>query len=133
MEKKQKILKVLCVYATRQIDSNLFMSSTVFNGLQQCGYEVDIVFMGPLEVVQNFSNRYGHYFHQVYKIVIQESRIKRYLRSDRLKILYSFYLHFLKDGLVRPYKTSTLAGILPGGYDCILSFIPPPDFRFSSL
>ena len=42
---------VLCTYITRQIDSNLFMSSTVFNGLQQAGYDVDIFFIGYREVV----------------------------------------------------------------------------------
>lgn len=117
--------KVLCVYATRQVDSNLLMSSTVFNGLQECGCTVEIVFMGSCDVIDVFRKQYGHYFHKIWTIPISEGWLKRFLRSDRLKVLYSFYLHFLKDGLIRPFRKKALAGILPGDYDFILSFCPP--------
>ena len=63
-------MRVLCVYATRQIDSNLFMSSTKFDGLQKCGYHVDMIFCGTEAVCKQFESRYSHYFNNVYYILI---------------------------------------------------------------
>lgn len=117
---------ILCVYATRQIDSNLFMASTIFNGLKQAGYRVDIVFMGYREVIDVFKERYGHYFHEIYEVVIKKGWIVRHLKSDRSKLLYSFYLHFCKDAFVRPYDKWGIKRTFTVHYDRIVSFIPPP-------
>lgn len=54
--------KVLCIYATRQIDSNLFMSSTIFNGLKKGGFQPDIIFAGTKDVLSIFHKKYSHYF-----------------------------------------------------------------------
>lgn len=118
--------RVLCVYATRQIDSNLFMSGTLFNGLKKCGYEVDVVFMGPRGVVDTFQTKYGHFFRQVFEVVISEGWWKRFLKSERLRVLYSFYLHFFKDGFIRPYWRSQLPNLRSHGYRHVISFVPPP-------
>lgn len=118
--------RVLCVYATRQIDSNLFMSSTVFNGLQQCGYHVDMVFLGYKHVCDVFAERYAKYFNTVYYFNIKESWLsKQYIRTEKIKLLYSFYLHFVKDYFVRPYCIKNIKKVIHGEYDVILSFIPP--------
>jgi len=119
-------LRILCVYATRQIDSNLFMSGTLFNGLKKCGYEVDVVFMGPRGVLDIFKDKYGHYFRHVFEVVISEGWLKRYLHSEWVKVLYSFYLHFLKDGFIRPYRRGQLPNLRGHDYRCVLSFVPPP-------
>ena len=74
--------KVLCIYATRQIDSNLFMSSTIFNGLKKGGFQPDIIFAGTKDVLSIFHKKYSHYFNKVYDIELSSSRIKRYLKND---------------------------------------------------
>lgn len=117
---------ILCVYATRQIDSNLFMSSTIFNGLKQAGYHVDIVFMGYKEVVRTFRERYGHYFQTIYEVVIPKGWLVSRLKSDRAKLLYSFYLHFCKDTFIRPYSKKDITFDFKIKYDSLLSFVPPP-------
>lgn len=117
---------ILCVYATRQIDSNLFMASTIFSGLKQAGYQVDIVFMGYREVIDIFKERYGHCFNEIYEVTIKKGWIVRYLKSDRSKLLYSFYLHFCKDAFVRPYDKRTIRNTFKVHYDRIVSFIPSP-------
>lgn len=125
MEKKQ----VLCTYATRQIDSNLFMASTVFNGLSQCEeYDVDMFFLGYRRLCDVFRERYAKYFRHVYYFEISESALKRFCdKSAKLQLIYSYYIHFLKDGLFRPFmggiKTVNKEGI---AYDLQLSFVPSP-------
>lgn len=74
--------RVLCIYATRQIDSNLFMSSTIFNGLKKGGFQPDIIFAGTKDVLSIFHKKYSHYFNKVYDIELSSSRIKRYLKND---------------------------------------------------
>lgn len=51
---QNSLMRVLCVYATRQIDSNLFMSSTVFRGLKEAGYDIDLAFAGTANVIEDF-------------------------------------------------------------------------------
>lgn len=86
--------KVLCIYATRQIDSNLFMSSTIFNGLKKGGFQPDIIFAGTKDVLSIFHKKYSHYFNKVYDIELSSSRIKRYLKNDFQKTIHSFLQHF---------------------------------------
>ena len=116
---------VLCTYITRQIDSNLFMSSTVFNGLQQAGYDVDIFFIGYREVVDVFKQKYGHYFNNVYEIEINKGWLTKYCKSERRKVLYSYYRNFLMDAFNRPYSLSKVNKIIAKQYDTVLSFVPP--------
>lgn len=116
---------VLCTYITRQIDSNLFMSSTVFNGLQQAGYDVDILFIGYREVVDVFKQKYGHYFNNVYEIEINKGWLTKYCKSERRKVLYSYYRNFLMDAFNRPYSLSKVNKIIAKQYDTVLSFVPP--------
>lgn len=121
-------MKILCVYATRQLDSNLMMSSTIFNGLYQNGYEVDMVFGGTAEVISEFSKKYSKYFNKVYYIKIEEFSIKRlFSKLPKGDIIYSYCLHFVYDQLFRGYDRSIYNEILKdsGNYDLILSFIPP--------
>lgn len=125
MEKKQ----VLCTYATRQIDSNLFMASTVFNGLSQCEeYDVDMFFLGYRRLCDVFRERYAKYFRHVYYFEIPESALKSFCdKSAKLQLIYSFYIHFLKDGFFRPFmggvKTVNRVNV---AYDLQLSFVPSP-------
>ena len=118
--------RILCVYADRQVDSNLFMSSTIFNGLQQCGYHVDMVFMGYQWVCDVFADRYAKYFHKVIYFYIKESKLKGLCdKSERTKLFYSYYLHFLKDYFTRPYNFKKVSASITESYDVVLSFIPP--------
>lgn len=118
--------KILCVYASRQIDSNLFMSSTIFNGLHLCGFHVDMVFAGYKSVCDIFSNRYSRYFNKVSYFTIKESKIKRLCdKSEILKLLYSFLTHFVKDLFFLPYNLRKINFSENEKYDIILSFIPP--------
>ena len=104
------------------------MSSTIFNGLYQNGYEVDMVFGGTAEVISEFSKKYSKYFNKVYYIKIEEFSIKRlFSKLPKGDIIYSYCLHFVYDQLFRGYDRSIYNEILKdsGNYDLILSFIPP--------
>ena len=116
--------RILCVYATRQIDSNLFMSSTIFNGLMQCGYDVDMLFMGYSSVCEVFKTRYSRYFRTVYFHHINESWISKIAkRKDKAQVAYSFYRSFLMDSLKRPYSINDFAADIVAPYDIVLSFM----------
>lgn len=122
------VKKVLCTYATRQIDSNLLMAGTIFNGLQLGGYDVDIVFCGPDEVYNTFFMRYAKFFKNVWHIPLHDSsNINFCSRISRLNLLYSYLRHFVLDGIRRPYLRKTLRQVVSSGagYDCVLSFVPP--------
>ncbi len=118
---------VLCVYATRQIDSNLLMSGTVFHGLSLCDFPADALFCGPKHEAAFFKATYGHRFRRVYILPLGTSLLaKLCARTASLRLLYSFYIHFFKDGFWRPYSLRALRRLLTGGrYTTILSFIPP--------
>ncbi len=118
--------RVLCIYATRQIDSNLFMSSTIFNGLKKGGFQPDIIFAGTKDVLSIFHKKYSHYFNKVYDIELSSSRIKRYLKNDFQKTIHSFLQHFITDNLIRPYSKRQLKSLKLEQYQYILSFVPPP-------
>lgn len=123
---KHRSMRVLCVYATRQIDSNLFMSSTIFNGLKRCGYDVDMLFWGYETVCDVFRARYSKYFCKVFYHTINESHLSRLSKkSSRLHILYSFLRCFLGDYVKRPYRIEDFSIEVHNDYDVILSFIPP--------
>lgn len=121
-----KAKKILCVYATRQIDSNLFMASTVFRGLKEAGYEVYLAFAGFKDVIEDFKKNYSHYFRDVHYHEIAKSHMYRLAcKSPASKLVYSFYRHFVADGLLH-LPTNGLKSFLQGkNFDCILSFIPP--------
>ena len=123
---KSKIKRILCVYATRQIDSNLFMSSSVFNGLKRAGYKSDIVLLGHSDIISIIKEKYGHYFENIYEVNISRSWISKKVKSSKAKLLYSFYLHFFKDAFLRPYSDKQITLGLKGKYNSILSFVPPP-------
>ena len=121
-------MRILCVYATRQLDSNLMMSSTIFNGLFQNNYHVDMVFAGDENTISIFSNKYSKYFHKVYYTKFKKSPIKRLIRSlPKGDLLYSYFVHFVYDQLFKGYDRSIYKKIKNDSvdYDLILSFIPP--------
>lgn len=90
--------KILCVYATRQVDSNLMMASTVFRGFSEAGIEADMVFVGSDESIAEFRGRYERYFHRVfYHSVCQSMKRSRLFRKKPL--LYSYLRHFALDYL----------------------------------
>ncbi len=115
--------KILCVYVTRQVDSNLMMASTVFRGLYEAGYEVDMVFMGSSDAISEFKNRYERYFHKTYYRTICKP-----LKSNKLyhisPLLYSYVRHFIIDAVCQP-GVKWLVELKYNQYDKILSFIPP--------
>lgn len=118
---------ILICYATRQIDSNLFMSSTIFNGLYKCGFDVDMLFVGYPSICEVFENRYAKYFRNVHYVYIKESFFKKLCdKNYKLKLLYTFYLHFFKDVYLRPYSINKIRRLITNKYDTILSFVPPP-------
>ena len=116
---------ILCVYATRQIDSNLFMSSSIFNGLQQCGYKVDMLFCGTKHTCYNFKSTYSQYFDNVYYQELSDSLLLNLCRKNSLThVAYNFYRGFVMDRYFRPYNISKIKGIIKDDYDLILSFVP---------
>lgn len=117
---------ILCVYATRQIDSNLFMSSTIFRGLQEAGYDTYMVFVGYKDVIEDFKTNYAHYFKATHYHEIPKSILYKFCgRNPLSKLAYSFYRHFIADGIFN-LPTGNLKEFLNGQkFDCILSFIPP--------
>ena len=120
--------RVLCVYATRQIDSNLFMSSTIFKGLNLNGYESDMIFCGPDSVYETFYSRYAKCFRKVWHLSLPDSCVARFCNARPwLRLLYSFLRHFVLDLISRPYSYHELRRVLAksGEYDCVLSFVPP--------
>lgn len=119
--------KVLVCYATRQIDSNLMMSGTLFRGLQPAGYDAEAVICGPKHVTDFFQERYGAAFRAVHILPTSSGWLEHFCaRSAILKLLYSFYIHFVKDGLWRPYARQKLRQILAGKrFETVLSFVPP--------
>ena len=118
--------RVLCVYATRQVDSNLMMASTVFAGLQKCGYHVDALFCGTETVCGVFRNKYARYFEHVEYLTLASSFWGRLLgRSSWTKLFHSFFLHFFIDMVWRPYTLKTLKGLVKDKYEVVLSFVPP--------
>ena len=119
-------MRILCVYATRQVDSNLFMSSIIFNGISQVGCDVDMAFLGYSSVCDVFRKRYSRYFKNVYYHIINESKAKSILdKRERTRLLYSFYRSFLADCLKRPYDIDSFKDDINQDYDVVLSFIPP--------
>lgn len=123
-------MKILCVYSTRQIDSNLFMSSTKFDGLQKCGYKVDIIFCGIGVVCDQFGERYAHFFDRVCYLRLIESCAAKYMvRHEKLKVLYRYYREVLVDPLLPPVTKKhkkQLSRFISDKYDAILAFIPNP-------
>lgn len=118
-------MKILCVYATRQIDSNLFMSSTIFNGLQQCGYEVDMLFCGTEETCQSLKKSYGHYFDNVFYLTLSSSLLLSFCKKQPVtQIAYNYYRGFVMDSLVRPYSMFDVRKKVVKQYDQILAFVP---------
>lgn len=120
----QNSKKILCIYATRQIDSNLFMASTIFNSLMQTGVTVDMVFAAPDEINVKFNQQYKHYFHQVYNIIISPEL--KEIKSEKFRVLYSFWIHFIRDRFIRPYSKKQVISLKLSQYNAILSFVPPP-------
>lgn len=120
--------RILCTYATRQIDSNLFMSGTIFKGLNLNGYESDMIFCGPDSVYETFYSRYAECFRKVWHLSLPDSCVARFCNTrPRLRLLYSFLRHFVLDVISRPYSYHKLRRVLAesGEYDCVLSFVPP--------
>ena len=118
--------RILCVYATRQIDSNLFMSSTVFRGLREAGYEVYMAFAGPLAVNKEFERLYSRYFEDVCYYEIPESFFRKVSSKHPLTRLgYSFLRHFILDGIQKLPTDGFVSRYKDMKFDCILSFIPP--------
>lgn len=117
---------VLCVYATRQIDSNLFMSSTVFRGLQEAGYKVYMVFAGTDSVISDFKKNYSKYFDDVFYCRIGDSWLRRVTSKKPLfRLAYSYYRHFIADGFSLPDLSGVSKFLKNRRIDTILSFIPP--------
>lgn len=116
---------VLCTYVTRQIDSNLFMSSTIFNGLFLSGYSVDILFIGYREVIDVFKQKYGHYFNKIFEVEINKGFLTTWCNSDKAKIIYSYYRNFVMDAFIRPYSLGKVKCMVTKEYDVVLSFVPP--------
>lgn len=118
--------RILCVYATRQIDSNLFMSSTVFRGLQEAGYEVYMAFAGTKTVNKEFERLYSRYFEDVCYYEIPESILRKVSSKHSVTRLgYSFFRHFVLDGILNLPVDCSVNRYKGMKFDCILSFIPP--------
>lgn len=119
-------MRILCVYATRQIDSNLFMSSTIFRGLQEAGYDVDMAFAGTTNVINDFKRDYSRYFNDISFCEIKMSILKKISdKQSLLRLGYSFYRHFVADGFSHLSIKNVKKKFGGRKYDCILSFIPP--------
>lgn len=121
----EPVKHLLCTYAARKMDSNLFMSSTIFNGLQKAGYDVDMIFCGSEVSCDAFAKRYAQYFRRVDYLVERTSAIERYCRDkEKLVKYYTFCREFIKDALWRGYSLRNLKDVVHGSYDCVLSFVP---------
>lgn len=119
-------MRVLCVYATRQIDSNLFMASTIFRGLKEAGYDVDMAFAGTASVIHDFNRDYSKYFNDISYCTIKDSYLKKISNKQSiLRLGYSFYRHFIADGICHLSTKEIIRNFHGRNYDCILSFIPP--------
>lgn len=114
---------LLCVYVTRQVDSNLLMSSTIFRGLSEAGISADMIFLGSTDVINEFKDRYAKYFNKVYYKQICTSMKDRWLYRKK-PVVYSYLRHFMLDAVKLP-GTGWLKGKLNDKYNKILSFIPP--------
>ena len=79
--------KVLVVYATRKFDSNLFMSSTIFSGLQKAGYDVSAVFCGTKESCEIFAERCSCYFSSVKYYVERATVVERLVSSPLMALV----------------------------------------------
>ena len=75
MDDRIIVKRVLCTYAARQIDSNLFMAGTIFNGLKICGYAVDMVFCSPDTVYETLHLKYAKYFNMTWHLALPTSKI----------------------------------------------------------
>lgn len=123
---QNSLMRVLCVYATRQIDSNLFMSSTVFRGLKEAGYDIDLAFAGTANVIEDFKRNYSKYFNDISFCEISRSILKKISdKQSLLRLGYSFYRHFVADGFSHLSIKNVKKKFGGRKYDCILSFIPP--------
>lgn len=116
-------MKILCLYAERQITSNTMMYSTIFNGLKRCGYHIDIVLLTNETVYKYFDSNFRSYFNEIKFIPIKKHRL--FSNSSKFDVIYSFWLNFIKDRIIRPYKLKSLNGIVDSTYDLIISFCPP--------
>lgn len=115
--------KILCVYVTRQVDSNLMMASTVFRGLNEAGYVADMVFVGSTDAIAEFKCRYESYFRRVYYRSICKP-LKNNMLYRISPLLYSYVRHFILDAVCLP-GVKWLMELKANKYDKILSFIPP--------
>ncbi len=114
--------RILCIYATRQVDSNLMMASTIFRGLHEAGYSADIIFIGSTDAISEFEKRYAQYFYNCfYKPICGPLKENILFRWNPL--LYSYLRSFVLDGLVNR-SSSWLKDVIFRDYDKILSFIP---------
>lgn len=115
--------KILCVYVTRQVDSNLMMASTVFRGLYEAGYDTDMVFVGSNDAICEFEERYRKYFRSVYYHQLKTSSFGKIIKQ-KSPVVYSFFRHFALDAIKLP-ETGKFEKLKTITYDKILAFVPP--------
>lgn len=114
--------KILCVYVTRQVDSNLMMASTVFRGIMEAGIKADMIFVGSRVAVDEFNRLYRKYFGSVYVKIIERNWAGDILLKYN-KLAYSFLRHFIFDYIKLPGVNWLKC--IDGDYSKILAFVPP--------
>lgn len=116
--------KVLCVYATRQVDSNLMMASTIFRGLSEAGIYADMVFIGSTDAISEFKSRYSEYFNDCFYKPICHPLKENFIYNQR-PLIYSFARSFIVDGFLNQNVSWLKEFVKEKKYNKILSFIPP--------
>lgn len=105
---------VLCIYGTRQVDSNVIMSGVIYRALQESGYTADLLLAAPPDVASTIQARYAEYFRSIFVLPVSNGWLARFFRSEKLKVLYSFLRHFVLDAFLRPYRKRDLLRLLGG-------------------
>lgn len=110
-------MKILCTYATRQIDSNLMMASTIFDGLSQLpSCQVDMIFLSYDAPVEHFRRNYEKYFNKVTYLPLRKRFTERVARWLRLPdVLVSYMENFVLDGIRLARKRLIYSGLRGGG------------------
>lgn len=117
--------KIICVYSTRKVDSNLLMAGTIFKGLAMCGYQVDALFCGAEESLKVFEERYSNCFSRIsYLKISKRCSIPFRFFGEKFGLLWKYLIEFVFDVIWRPYSVRKIRGVLSKDYDVVLSFLP---------
>lgn len=119
-------MKILCVSGSNNVlESNNLLNATIFYGLKEKGYHLDLVTVDYDSFTQNKETNNKFFNHIFY--VKGTKRGFQWLKKTKLRMVYLLWENIIGDSIFRPYKINSLKNNnFNCKYDLIISFCPSP-------